>query len=237
MQPPLFVTGTDTGVGKTIVACALAAFASTRKKLDVGVMKPFEAGSTSVGGLPLPSDAAMLKHASGSGDELALINPYHFASPLAPETAGRLENIEVDFEKLDGIFTRVKNSHQVLFIEGAGGVLVPIVRGYFYVDLMVRWKVEALVVGRLGLGTINHTLLTCQCLERAGVGIKGVILNDCDGENDIAKKTNPEVLANYLKVPMLGVFPHLEHAPGILPDRSRLADMVAAHITTEPLFR
>ncbi|HVN23588.1 MAG TPA: dethiobiotin synthase [Syntrophorhabdales bacterium] len=233
---PIFVTGTDTGVGKTFAACALTAFCAMRKALDVGVMKPLEAGLRLSGHDLLPSDAIMLKEASGSSDDLSLINPYLFESPLAPETASELENVRVDLDLLDRAYERLKSSHEILFIEGAGGVLVPIVKNFFYVDLMKRWDVRALVVGRLGLGTINHTLLTCACLAHAGVSVSGVILNDLEGKEDLAAKTNPEMLARYLDVPLLGVFPYMGNTPGNLPDRRVLADLVEKHINTDPLF-
>src|SRR5512135_1402706 len=122
---PIFVTGTDTGIGKTVVTCGLAAFSALRKGLDVGVMKPFEAGLTLRGKDLLPWDAILLKEASGSQDDLSLINPYCFESPLAPEAASKLEHVRVDLELVDRIYEQLKASHQILFVEGAGGVLVP----------------------------------------------------------------------------------------------------------------
>ena len=233
---PIFVTGTDTGIGKTVVTCGLAAFSALRKGLDVGVMKPFEAGLTLHGKDLLPWDAILLKEASGSQDDLSLINPYCFESPVAPETASELEHVRVDLELVDRIYNQLKAGHQILFIEGAGGVLVPITRNFFYVDLMKRWDVRALVVARLGLGTINHTLLTCAHLKREGIPVAGVILNDNEGKKDLAARTNPEMLARYLDVPLLGLFPHLESATQDLPDRTLLADIVEKYVDTRSLF-
>ena len=233
---PVFVTGTDTGIGKTAVTCGLAAFFSLRKGLDVGVMKPLEAGLTLHGKDLLPWDATLLKEASGSQDDLPLINPYCFESPLAPETASELEHVRIDLEMLDRIYGGLKASHDLLFIEGAGGILVPIKKNFFYVDLMKRWDVLALVVARLGLGTINHTLLTCRYLKQEGIPIAGVILNDNEGKKDLAAKTNPDMIARYLDVPLLGVFPHLEPAPKGLQDRALLADLVEKHIDTRPIL-
>ena len=232
----IFVTGTDTGIGKTVVTCGLAAFCSLRKGLDVGVMKPLEAGLTLHGKDLLPWDAILLKEASGSHDDLSLINPYCFESPLAPETASQLEHVHVDLEMLDRIYNQLKASHDILFMEGAGGVLVPILKNFFYTDLMKRWGVRALVVARLGLGTINHTLLTCRYLQREGIPIAGVILNDNEGKKDLAARTNPEMLGRYLDAPLLGVFPHLEPVPKGLPDRILLADLVEKHIDTRLLL-
>ncbi len=127
---PIFVTGTDTGIGKTVVTCGLAAFFALRKGLDVGVLKPFEAGLTLHGKDLLPWDAILLKEASGSQDDLSLINPYCFESPVAPETASELEHVRVDLESVDRIYNQLKARHQILFIEGAGGVLVPITQEF-----------------------------------------------------------------------------------------------------------
>jgi dethiobiotin synthetase len=233
---PVFVTGTDTGIGKTLVTCALTAFFSLRKGRDVGVMKPLEAGLTLHGKDLLPWDATLLKEASGSQDDLSLINPYCFESPLAPETASELEHVRIDLGMLDRIYGQLRANHDLLFIEGAGGILVPITNNFFYVDLMKRWGVLALVVARLGLGTINHTLLTCRYLKQEGIPIAGVILNDNEGKKDLAAKTNPDMIARYLDVPLLGVFPHLEPVPNGLPDRALLADLVEKHIDTDPIL-
>ena len=233
---PIFVTGTDTGIGKTVVTCALSAFFALYKGFDVGVMKPLEAGLTLHGKDLLPWDAIALKEASGSQDDLSLINPYCFESSVAPETASELEHVHVDLELLDRTYSQLKTSHQILFIEGAGGILVPITRNFFYVDLMKRWDTKVVIVAKLGLGTINHTLLTCAHLKHAGISVAGVILNDGEGKKDLATKTNPEMLGRYLDVPLLGLFPHLKSVRRALPDRALLADIVEKNIDTKPLL-
>jgi dethiobiotin synthetase len=229
-----FVTGTDTGVGKTMVTCALCAYFSHRKKMDVGVMKPFESGLSQYNKDELPLDAVSLREASGSHDDLSLINPYAFLEPLAPYVAAEIEHIHIDLEHLDSIYREVSKRHDILFIEGAGGILVPIKKDFFYVDLMKRWNTEVIVVSRLGLGTINHTLLTCRYLQAEGVPVKGVILNDNRGKQDEAERTNPGVLSHYLTAPLLGVYPF---TPGkAMADREELADLVEKYIDTAPLF-
>jgi dethiobiotin synthetase len=231
----LFVTGTDTGVGKTFVSASLAAYLSVRKKMNVGVMKPFESGLSKRGKDLLPWDAICLREASGSTDDLDLISPYTFEAPLAPEVASSLEHVKIDIGVLDRIYKKLLEAHDLLVIEGAGGVLVPITKGFFYADLIERWKVPTLVVSRLGLGTINHTLLTCNYLQSRGVTVAGVILNNSLGMNDLAAETNPEILRRYLNVPVLGVFPHRE---GLLcegMDRHLMAEVFESHIDTGSL--
>ena len=229
----IFVTGTDTAVGKTMVCSALCAYSSLKRGLDVGVMKPFESGIASDGKDSLPWDAVALKEASGSRDDLSLINPYSLETPVAPETAAEIEHVQIDLEHLDRLYQRLAMSHDLLFVEGAGGVMVPIKRGFFFSDLMKRWKMRALVVARLGLGTINHTLLTCGFLKREGIPVAGVIVNDETGKRDVATRTNPEMLARYLDVPLLGVFPHMKKGAA---DREALARAAEKHLDMAALL-
>jgi dethiobiotin synthetase len=228
----LFITGTDTGVGKTHIGASLSAFLSIAKGYNVGVMKPFESGLAKRDKDSLPWDAICLKEASGSADDLDMISPYTFAAPLAPEVAARVAGVSVDMEVLDKIYRTILGSHDVVVVEGAGGILVPITDHFFYLDLMKRWKAPVIVVSRLGLGTINHTLLTCRYLRSQDVPVVGVILNDTDGAGDLAARTNPEVLKYYLEVPLLGIFPHRQGLLQGFVDRPLLAETFAAHIDT-----
>ena len=225
----IFVTGTDTGVGKTGVSCGLAAYLSLRKGCDVGVMKPFESGNEA-SGQEMAGDAWALKAASGSPDDIRDINPYHFKAPLAPQAAAMLEKADIDIARVTSAYKKLCDRHDVVIIEGAGGILVPIREGYFYSDLMAEWQAPVIIVSRLTLGTINHTLLSCHYLRSIGVTVAGVILNDMLGEKDIASRTNPGILAKYLTVPLLGIFPHVPDlfAEGI--DRERLAGIFEKHI-------
>jgi dethiobiotin synthetase len=232
----LFITGTDTGVGKTHIGASLSAFLAVSKGYNVGVMKPFESGLAKRDKDSLPWDAICLKEASGSADDLDLISPYTFEAPLAPEVAARLAGVSIDMDVIDKIYRTIVNSHDVVVVEGAGGVLVPITDGFFYLDLMKRWKVPVIVVSRLGLGTINHTLLTCRYLKTQAVPVVGVILNDTDGSGDLAAKTNPEVLKHYLEVPLLGIFPHRKGLLGGLVDQALLAETFARHVDTDTIL-
>lgn len=232
----LFITGTDTGVGKTTVSAGLAAFLSLRKKMNVGVMKPFESGLSKNSKDLLPWDAICLREASDSTDDLDDIIPYTFEAPLAPEIAAKLEHVQIDIDIVDRIYKKITKKHDIVLIEGAGGVLVPIKKGFFYADLIERWSAPAIVVAKLGLGTINHTLLTCNYLESRGIKVVGVILNNNDGVSNLASQTNPEVLKRYLNVPLLGIFPYFK---GLLKegmDRELLADIFAKHIDTDKIM-
>ncbi len=228
----IFITGTDTGVGKTAVACGLAAYLSLRKGYDVGVMKPFESGNEAADG-EMTGDAWSLKKASGAPDDIREINPYNFKAPLAPEPAAMLEKASIDIATVTSQYKKLADRHDVVIVEGAGGILVPIREGYFYSDLMAAWQAPVILVSRLTLGTINHTLLSCYYLKSVGVTVSGVILNDMLGEDDIASRTNPDMLKKYLSVPLMGIFPHMPDlfAQGV--DRERLADIFEKNINCD----
>ncbi len=231
----IFVTGTDTGVGKTAISSGLAAYLSVRKGLDVGVMKPFESGIETTGERST-GDTWVLKAASGTRDDISEINPYLFKAPLAPEAAAFQEKATIDMGFVTATYNRLVARHDVVIVEGAGGLLVPIMDGFFYADLVRSWKTPVVIVSRLTLGTINHTLLTCGHLKSIGVKVLGVILNDTDGENDIAARTNPGMLEKYLDVPLLGIFPH---TPALFEkgvDREQLASLFEKHIDCSVLF-
>lgn len=232
----IFVTGTDTGVGKTTVSSALVAFLSLRKKLNVGVMKPFECGLSKRDKDLLPWDGICLREASGSTDDLDLISPYTFEAPLAPEVAASLENVNIDLDVVDRIYRSILTGHDLVVIEGAGGILVPIKKDFFYVDLIQRWNAPTLIVSRLGLGTINHTLLTVHLLKERGVKVLGVILNNTDGLGDLAARTNPDVLRQHLDIPVLGIFPHMKDLLKGRVDREHMADIFAEHINADALL-
>ena len=230
----IFITGTDTGVGKTAVSASLAAYLSVKKGLGVGVMKPFESGIEMHGEDRSGGDAWILRGASGTSDEIRDINPYRFNVPLAPEAAAALEGVPIDIDRVTKVYNALLGRHDTVIVEGAGGLLVPIIEGFFYADLIRSWEVPVVVVSRLTLGTINHTLLTTRYLGSIGARVLGVVLNDTEGLSDAASRTNPEMLKKYLDVPLLGVFPH---TPDIFEngvDRQRLADIFEKHINCDP---
>ncbi|OPY77411.1 MAG: ATP-dependent dethiobiotin synthetase BioD 1 [Syntrophorhabdus sp. PtaU1.Bin153] len=232
----IFVTGTDTGVGKTVISSAISAFFSLRKQMNVGVMKPFECGLSSTEGSLVPGDAIRLREASGSRDDLNIISPYTLESPVAPEVAAMLEHTDIDLSLVDKIFQNLKKSHDLLIIEGAGGIFVPIRKNVFFLDLIQKWNAPALVVSRLSVGTINHTLLTVHFLKKQGIKILGVVLNNTDGLDGVAAETNPEILNQYLDVPFLGIFPHVKDLLEASIDWELMAETLMRNINIEVLL-
>lgn len=205
----LFVTGTDTDIGKTVIAGALA-LAFRRRGIDVGVMKPAATGCRTRGTKRIAEDIEFLLAAAGSEDEPELVCPYMLREPLAPEVAAQIEGIRIDTRKIIAAYRELSDRHEMIIVEGAGGVFVPIKKNYFMLDLLPALALPALVVIRPGLGTINHTLLTCEILRAQGTKIAGLIMNDYPKRPSLSERTNPDVLRRYAKTPLLGVVPHLD---------------------------
>ncbi len=168
----LFVTGTDTGVGKTEVACAILA-ERRAAGLDVGAMKPAESGV----GPGEPSDSARLRAAAGGGDPPELVCPYSFEAPLAPAVAARLAGVEIALGRILEAAGRLGARHEALLVEGAGGLLAPLTERETQADLARALGLPVLVVARAGLGTVSHTALTCEALRARGLEVRGVVLN------------------------------------------------------------
>ena len=170
----LFVTGTDTGVGKTVVTAALA-LALKARGVDVGVVKPVQTGD---------GDAGTLKSWAGLAEEPEEIAPFSFRAPLAPLIAARLEGRTLALGEVVARVRTLAERHEVVLIEGAGGLLVPVGPGWTIADLAAALGLPLLVVARAGLGTVNHTLLTIEVARRADLEIAAVVLNGDDAIAD-----------------------------------------------------
>lgn len=190
----LGVTGTDTGVGKTVVSAALAA-AYAKKGARVGVMKPVETGVTRES---LDRDGIRLAKAAGSRDDASLITPYAFPDPLAPLVAARRVGAAVDIGRLDGIFRSISRDRDVVIVEGAGGLLVPLTADEAFDTLFLRWKLGVLLVAANRLGVINHVQLTLRAARIAGLNIRAVVLNDTGTDPADASTTSNEALLQEL---------------------------------------
>lgn len=200
----LFVTGTDTGVGKTVVACALAR--SLRGAgIDLGVMKPCETGVGPEG----PLDARALRHAAGCDDAIEEVCPQSFVLPAAPSVAAQVEGRSVDLERVRAAAKTLAARHDFLLVEGAGGWLVPIAPAFSMADLAGELGFPVLVVARARLGTINHTLLTVEAIERRGLRLAGVVVNHAEGLLSGADARNLHALRTTLGGRLLGELPPL----------------------------
>ena len=191
----LFITGTDTGVGKTFVTLHLAE-KFRRDGMDVGVMKPISTGPDK------DNDAVYLKKKLKLDDPLELINPIRLKHPLAPYPAAIIQNEKLKIKKIFSAYKELSKRHQIVIVEGIGGVAVPITKTYCVADLIHDMDLPAVVVARAGLGTINHTLLTIGALIDSQVEVIGIIMNGFTGK-DLSEKTNAKVIEELSGVPVL----------------------------------
>lgn len=221
----LFVTGTDTGVGKTVVTAAIAA-ALRAEGRNVGVWKPVQSGSTFGSGM---TDAQQLLKSTGIDELPEAVAPFSFAAPLTPLLAAREAGVTLTLEKLIASGGPLAKRYDALLVEGAGGVAVPLAEDALVADLMAELRLPALIVARSGLGTINHTLLTVSYLKLRLISIVGIILNDgesAEAHDDPSLSTNAELIEHYSSIPVLGRLPRI-HAP---EDTKTLVHTVRQHI-------
>lgn len=195
----LFVTGTDTGVGKTFVACAILR-ALARRGLAPGAMKPAESGVS--GGAA--TDAARLAEAAGCGDAADLVGPLRYAAPLAPLAAARAEGRAVEMDRAREAFAELSRRHPFVLVEGAGGLLSPLAEGTTFADLAAEFGLPVLVVARRGLGTLNHTALTLEACAARALAVEGVVLNRVpDQRPDPSEATNADLLREVFRARVL----------------------------------
>ncbi|MDO8676011.1 MAG: dethiobiotin synthase [Candidatus Omnitrophota bacterium] len=210
----LFITATDTGVGKTMATFVLGTLLKS-KGIDVGVMKPVQCGG---------NDAAFLKKALELDDDIDVINPCYAPEPLSPHLAFRRAGQKVDVAKIRRAYTLLRRRHDVVLIEGAGGLMVPLKNNYYNADLIRDLNAEVIIVSRLGLGTINHTLLTIDQAKSRGLKIKGVLFSDTGpGPKGIAEQTNPAEIKRLSGVRMLGTIPYLSAGGGSAFGRKQIS--------------
>jgi len=219
----LFIAGTDTGVGKTMVAGALAS-ALRMKGLRVGVMKPIACGGR--------EDAEFLMDCAGIRESLDLVNPIYLREPLSPNVAAVRERKPIHLDKIMQASDIFKKKYDALVIEGCGGLLVPITNRFLVVDLISLMKARTVLVSRAGLGAINHSLLSLEALKARKIKPLGVIFNRSNGGPlSIPEQTNPKVVSGISGIPSLGIFPFMKTCT------SRLAgEVFLKHIDLEKIL-
>jgi len=201
-----FIVGTDTGVGKTIVAGGIAALYRDMD-FNVGVMKPIATGCKSENASLLSEDAVFLKQAAETEDEYELINPVRFEQPLAPTIAAKLSKTRINLEEIRSAYDTLCKKHQFIIVEGIGGILVPISEYYFIIDLASEFEIPLIIVSRPSLGTINHTLLTVAYAREHGLDIKGIVFNNCTQTSNNIVRSNVEEIQRITSLPILGIVP------------------------------
>lgn len=209
MSKGIFITGTDTGVGKTIVAAVLARLLRMRG-LSVGVMKPVTSGCRAENGVLVSDDALLLCQAAGvtcSAD----VAPYLLREPLAPAEAAKLDGVVIDFARIRESYERLAAAHDYVIVEGAGGLMVPLAGGLLVADLARHLGLPLLVVARSDLGTINHTVLTCFAAGQMELRVAGVIINNYPDNPGLAERSAPHQIGSLCGAALLGIWPHRDN--------------------------
>ena len=205
MEKGVFVTGSDTGVGKTVIAGAIAA-AIKAHGLDVGVMKPVASGAKEIEGKLVSEDAVYLKKIIDSTDDDDLVNPVRLEPPIAPTMAASKSGVPIDIDKIWKAYEVLTNKHDFVVVEGIGGLMVPIDDTLFVADLVRKMDLALVIVSRDYLGTINHTLLTVEYARSRNIRIKGIVINMLKNGDDFVRE-----IEKYSSVPILGTIPFKEN--------------------------
>lgn len=222
-----FVTGTDTGVGKTIIACGLAAVLE-EKGLNVGVFKPFLSG---ISRDDPTSDTSLLKEMSKTSLSHEDISPFAFKAPLAPYVAGKREGKSVRLKDVLNHWEKIKEKHEYFIVEGAGGISVPLGKDFLVSNLIKEMQLPIVIVARPNLGTVNHIFLTVAYAKSLSLKIAGIVINGVSDHPDLAEQTNPQLIKELCDAPLLGITPKLKHLT-----KKNIQKMVKDHINVNVLI-
>jgi dethiobiotin synthetase len=218
----LFITGTDTGVGKTTVACGLAA-ALRERGLRVGVLKPAETGCRSDdAGERVAEDCERLRFFAECEAPSLVCCPYRFEEPLAPAMAASHENVSIELKVIVDAYRQLSADYDLTIVEGAGGLLVPLTGSLTFAEVATALALPVLVIVGNRLGAINHTLLTVEAARMRGLHVAGYVVNALAAAGDAATKTNPAVLQQWLGA-AVGNVPYLGKIGFTEAERLRLA--------------
>jgi dethiobiotin synthetase len=201
-----FITGTDTGVGKTIITAALA-LCLQQRGLRVAVMKPIETGCLNE--RELSSDAERLRTVIAVTTSIDLISPYRFALPLAPLAAARATGVTIEIDRIKAACQNLANDYDFVLVEGIGGLMVPLSEKSDVRDLIASLHLPALVVGLAALGGVNHALLTIEALRQRAISIAGIVLNQLVSEpNHQQTQSTVDLIRERSGVPVFGPLPY-----------------------------
>ena len=228
----LFVTGTDTDVGKTVVTAGLAAVMQSLGYKS-GVYKPFQSGAEEKNGFLISPDLSYVKKLDFYIETLCT---YLLKAPTAPYIAAELENVNINLSAVAREYQSLKQTCDVVLVEGAGGLLVPVTKDALMIDAAKMLDVPLLIVARPNLGTINHTLLTINQAKIAGLDIAGVVINRYPQDtDDIAIKTAPRLIEEYTDVNILGIVPDIGDLDSTKP--GTIINVFINSVDIEKIFR
>ncbi|WP_156290662.1 dethiobiotin synthase [Oceanobacillus salinisoli] len=222
-QGGLFITGTDTGIGKTFVTAGISS--SLKKQgVDVGVFKPMLSGEDRNN---QGSDAWILKTMAEDRNSIEQITPFQFKEPLSPYQAAKQEGRKVSLDDIMFAWDKIRFKHDFFLVEGAGGLAVPLGENYLVADLAKEIGFPLVIVARPNLGTINHTLLTISYAQQQGLEILGIIINGVNEKTeDPSVETNAETISEFTDVPVLGEIPRVQ-----TPNQETICKAIENHVT------
>lgn len=227
----LFITATDTDAGKTLVTGGLAG-ALRRRGMDAGVMKPVQSGHLAG---EEAGDAARLRRLSGVADLPQDICPYAFSEPVAPRLAMERAGVRVELRELLGRCREFQERHELLLVEGAGGLLVPYTSDALVADAAVALGLPVLIVAGPRLGTVNHTALTVEAARARGLEVAGVVVNGYGKSAPVglAERENPRMIEEIARARILGIVPWL----GENPPEDRVVDAILGSLDLDAIVR
>ncbi|MTI84460.1 MAG: dethiobiotin synthase [Firmicutes bacterium] len=230
-----FITGTDTGVGKTACTAGLAANLKQRG-FDVGIMKPVQTGSEKTCNGLVSVDALFTMIVAEISDPVELVSPYRLEPPLAPSIAAQISGVNIEVHKIDHAYRELCKRHRFMLVEGAGGIMVPVTGRFLMADLVKMLNLPVLIVARPGLGTVNHTLLTIEYAKSRDIQVAGIIINGLnESEAGPAEKTNPGLIEELSGVPVVGIIPYDADLDVDTYKPGRITELVGAGINWEKM--
>ena len=207
MLKSLFITGTDTDVGKTYITAGLGVVLR-KMGIDVGVMKPFAAGTAQKKGYK-SEDIEIISRAAMACDPENLVNPQFFPIPASPYTAWKKLKTKPKIPTILSSFKKLTKLHDMILVEGMGGIMTPILKDYYITNLIKDMKIPTVIVTRSKVGTVNHTVMTCKMCEKYKIPVKGIIINNFDKGYPI--KDLKRDLQNLTGVKVLGSIPFIKN--------------------------
>jgi dethiobiotin synthetase len=228
----VFITGTDTDVGKTVVTAGIAAVMQSLG-YETGVYKPIQSGCINRNGFYISPDLLFIKSIDPN---IKIKSTYSFLNAVSPALASKIENIEIKTDEILFDYNFMKEVNDFVAVEGAGGLLCPISDELYILDIIKLLNLPVVIVAKPDLGTINHTLLTIQAAKNNGLKVKGVIINRFPlNTDDIAIKTAPEYISRLSGVEILGILPEIEFKDNA-PNPEILISETVKNINLEKIF-
>ncbi len=204
----IFVTGTDTDIGKTCISAGIA-LALKKSGINVGVMKPFMCGISQKTGFS-HDDVTTLTNAANVNDPRELVNPFFFPISASPYTAANNLGVKINIKQVLDSYEKLSEIHDVMLIEGIGGIMTPILRDFSVIDLIKNLHTNTLIITSSKIGTVNHTVMTCKLCKNLGIPVKGLIINNFQSEGYPIRQLERD-LHNLTELPILCSLPHVNN--------------------------